>query len=259
MAAGDDRGRFCWHELMAREPAAVTPFYRDVVGWGTKAMNVGGSEYTLWTRGEQPVAGLMALPEEAAGAPPHWLGYVWVPDVDATARQASELDATLLVRPRDIPEIGRFAVLRDPQGAVIALFNAPEPMPTPEREAEPQEFSWNELSTTHLDAALDFYGRLFGWEKHAAVHLDRVGLYQMFGRPDGPTLGAMFVQSQQMPEPPTAWLHYVRVPSVDAAIAEVERLGGRVCVGPIEVPGGDRIVQCNDPEGASFALHEVRP
>ena len=119
--------RFVWYELMTTGPSAAEEFYRQVVGWGTQPFT--GHEhmdYTMWTAGEEPIGGLMELPEQArkGGAPPHWMGYVGVADVDAVAETAGRLGGCLLVPPRDIPGAGRFAVIADPQGATCALYQS---------------------------------------------------------------------------------------------------------------------------------------
>src|SRR3989442_12198072 len=88
------RGRFVWHELMTTDPDAAVGFYSKVVGWKVQARK-DDSAYRLWMTGSSPMGGLMRLPEQARrmGAPPHWMPYVAVPDVDATGRQAQGLGA----------------------------------------------------------------------------------------------------------------------------------------------------------------------
>jgi hypothetical protein len=115
------------------------------------------------------------------------------------------------------------------------------------------EFSWNELATTDYSAAFEFYRALFGWVKTNSFDMGPAGLYQMYGR-KGRTLGGMFKKPPEMPGPP-CWVYYIRVPSADAAANKVKAMGGQVVNGPMEVPGGDRIAQCLDPEGAMFAVH----
>lgn len=250
----DLRGRFVWHELMTTDPAAAQAFYSSVVGWGTHLWEGGEEPYRLWTIGEGAVAGVMRLPEVAAatGARPHWLPYIGTPDVDGTAARASALGATVLVRPMDIPAVGRFAVLDDPQGAVFAVFT-PSGDETGAEEAGVGEFAWHELATTDQQAAFSFYSDLFGWEETDTFDMGPMGLYRMYGR-GGQTLGGMFDRSAQLPGPP-AWLCYVTVDDVDRAAGRVRSLGGTVVNGPMEVPGGDRVAQCLDPQGTPFAVH----
>jgi uncharacterized protein len=251
--------RFSWYELMTTDPKAAQSFYTRLLGWGLQDFNAGANEpYVMWTRSNQPFGGVMTLPEEARkmGAPPHWLAYVDVAKVDATVEQAKGLGAKVYVPPMDIPGGGRFAVLADPQGAVFGVVSSAQPTPEPAEPAVPQvgEFSWHELMTTDYGAAFSFYNALFGWEKGEAADMGPMGIYQMFGRRGRP-LGGMMNKPPQMPAPPH-WMLYIRVPDVDKAAEQVKAMGGRILNGPMDVPGGDRVVQCADPQGAAFALHQ---
>ena len=122
MSNAEIRGRFVWHELMTTDPQAAGAFYSKVLPWKTQPS--GMPDYTLWISGKTQAGGLMAQPESArqAGAPPSWLVYIGTPDVDATAAAAERLGGKVLKAPADIPAVGRFAVLADPQGAAFAVF-----------------------------------------------------------------------------------------------------------------------------------------
>jgi len=115
-------GAFSWNELMTSDPAAAKTFYAALFGWEFQDMAMGEMTYAVVKAGGQDVGGLMRTPPEAGGAPPQWGVYVTVADVDATARRAAALGGKVLVPPRDIPEVGRFCVLQDPQGAVISAI-----------------------------------------------------------------------------------------------------------------------------------------
>lgn len=247
------RGRLVWHELMTNDPEAAQTFYKKVIGWGTQPWE-GNIDYTMWMAGDVPVGGVMNLPEEAAksGAPPNWLTYVEVPDADETVAQAKSLGAQVLAGPQDIPQVGRFAVLQDPQGAVFAIITSASPMPD---ETEPRvlEFSWHELVTTDWKAGAKFYGALFGWEKKQEMDMGEMGTYFIFGR-DRFMYGGMYNKPAEMPAPPH-WLPYARVDSADAAVERAKAAGGTVLHGPMEVPGGDRVAIMMDPQGAVFAVH----
>lgn len=253
--SGGLRGRFVWYELMTSDPGAAIEFYTQLIGWTTAPFEGGGQEYTLWMSGEMPVGGVMRLPEEAVvgGAPPHWLAYIGTPDVDASVEEAVACGGSVIVRPTSIADVGRFAVLRDPQGVVIAAYT-PAQEPPPEVTPSPGCFSWHELATTDHEAAFAFYSSLFGWEKQETMDMGDAGVYQIYGR-GGPPLGGMFDRSPEMPA--AAWLYYIMVDDVDRSAEVVKKLGGQVLIGPMEVPGGDRIVQCADPQGAVFALHSL--
>jgi hypothetical protein len=198
----------------------------------------------------------MALPEEArrAGAPASWLPYVATPDVDVLVQQAMSLGARVLTGPLDIPGVGRFAVVADPQGAVFAPFRgeaAPAPSQAPPHAGQ---FSSHDLATTNPEAALAFYQALFGWQRIEAMPMPD-GVYQIFGL-NGESMGGIYSRAADGAAP-SQWLSYVHVPDADGAARRVTTLGGRLVTGPVEVPGGDRIAQCVDPQGAAFALHAL--
>lgn len=257
MSESTPAGRFVWHDLMTTDPDAAEEFYKAAVDWGTTVWEDLEKPYTMWTIGETSIGGVMELPEEARsqGAPPHWLAYIATPDVDETVKSASKLGASTYVEPMDIPTVGRFAVLADPQGAVFAVFTAEGEAPGHDGPSGQGEFSWHELATTDYAAAFDFYATLFGWEKAEAIDMGEAGIYQIYGR-GGLPLGGMFDKPDEMPGPP-AWLHYIMVDDVHARVEKIKELGGQILNGPMEVPGGDWIAQCLDPQGAAFAIHSA--
>lgn len=251
----DYRGRFLWYELMTGDPEGAIAFYSGIIGWGTQGWDGGDQPYTMWMQGETPVGGLMELPAEAAaaGAPPHWRAYIGTPDVDATAARAVELGAQVLVPTMDLPEVGRMTILSDPQGAVFAAYQ-PANDPPPETPLATGNFSWHELATSDREAAWAFYSELFGWQTTEEMDMGEGNIYHMYGRPGGPPLGGIFNRTPEMPA--TAWTLYVTVEDCGVAIEAVKAAGGQLLMGPIEVPGGDMIAYCMDPQGATFAVHQ---
>jgi predicted enzyme related to lactoylglutathione lyase len=239
---------------MTTDTTGAMAFYKTAIGWGTQASPEVPS-YVMWTARGTRVGGLMALPDDARrmGTPPSWVMYVAVPDVDATLRQAVGLGARAYVQPQDIPNIGRFAVLGDPQGATFALFSSTTEIPGHDGPAKPGEFSWHELVASDWRAAWGFYEQLFGWVKMDAMDMGPTGTYQMFGR-GGQMLGGLYNKPREMPGSPH-WLCYALVPNADSAATVVQRNGGKLVSGPMDVPGGGRIAKCVDPQGAAFALH----
>ena len=154
-------GRFVWYDLMTNDPEGAKRFYGELIGWKTSKWS--GGDYEMWSAGEQMIGGIMSLPPEAKGAPPHWLGYVAVEDVDATARKAQELGGKVHHPATDIPNVGRFAVLADPQGATFAVYRSATGGEAPDREGM-GHFSWAELNTTDWKSAWKFYSQLFPWK-----------------------------------------------------------------------------------------------
>ncbi len=118
----NETGAFVWNELNTRDVSAAKTFYPEVFGWEPSDLDMGGMSYTEWKLGDKTVAGMMTMPDMVpAEVPAHWLVYFGVDDTDASVSRASELGATTLVPPTDIPP-GRFAVLADPDGAVFAAI-----------------------------------------------------------------------------------------------------------------------------------------
>jgi predicted enzyme related to lactoylglutathione lyase len=250
MADTNNQGRYIWHELMTPDTTSAGKFYSAVVGWTVEPWKSDGAGFEYWSfmDGQRPAAGMMPVPEAMAGAPAAWIAYVEVDDVDTTVDQALSLGATVLAPARTMPGVGRFAALRDPQGAAFAAITS-ERKPEPETEPKPLEFSWHELATDDWKAAEAFYSALFGWKKQSEFEM---GTYYMYGR-DRFTYGGMMNRTPGMP--PARWTHYAAVPDADAAAERVKQAGGTVIMGPMDVPGGDRIAMLLDPQGAVFAVH----
>lgn len=251
-------GRLVWYELLTKDPKGAETFYTKVIGWGTQPFTTLDQPYTMWTRGGTPIGGLMQIPEDArkAGAPSHWLLYIGSDDVDATVKRATALGAEVCVAPQDIPNVGRFSVLTDPQGAMFATYKSASNAPMPEAPLEIGDFSWHELATTDHGSALKFYEAVYGWREAGTHDMGPMGIYCMFGL-GGRPLGGMFNKPAEMSAPPH-WLLYARVDDVNRVAALVKQHGGTVLNGPMEVPGGDWIALCLDPQGAAFAIHQVK-
>jgi len=249
--------KFTWYELMTSDQPAAEKFYRAVVGW--KMEPFGGQShmrYTVLSAGEHGIGGIMALPAEAsaAGLKPGWMGYVGVADTDATAKRIAETGGRIDRAPDDIPDVGRFAVVVDPGGAMFMLLTPlPRPQaPTPVPPNTPGCIGWHELYAGNgQKAAFQFYSRHFGWETIEELDMGGTGTYRIFGA-DGVPFGGMMDKPAQAPA--ASWAFYVNVDAIDAAVERINANRGKVLMGPHEVPGGSWIVQALDPQGAPFAL-----
>ena len=247
--------KFVWYELLTTDPAAAENFYRGVIGWSGQDSGVPGVAYTILSAGAIPIGGLMALPEAALkmGARPGWIGYVGVEDVDSSADEFENTGGVIHKAPADIPGVGRFAVVADPQGAALSLFKgASGAEPQPEPRGAPGHVGWRELHAVDREAAFAFYADRFGWTKGEAMDMGPMGIYQLFKAGGDEAIGGMMTKLDAMPVP--FWLYYFNVAGIDAAAKAVEAGGGQVLNGPHEVPGGDFILQGLDPQGAMFAL-----
>ncbi len=245
------KGQFVWYEHLTRDARAATAFYTDVVGWKTQPFPEGG-DYVMWVGSQGPLGGVMKLPEEArrSGAPPHWMAHVQVDDVDATVALVKKLGGKLHKEPTDIPSVGRFAVLADPQGASFCVFKPNEAMALHD-PAKEGEFCWNELMTSDGAAAFGFYSQVFGWKLIEEMDMGAAGTYRVFGVGDRRLGGNMTAPSM-----PPMWLFYTETGDLDAALGRAAKKGAKVVNGPMDVPGGGRIAQLADPQGAVFALHQ---
>jgi predicted enzyme related to lactoylglutathione lyase len=197
---------------------------------------------------------MMKLSDEmsAGGARPGWMGYIHVDDVDAMAKRITAEGGTIHREPFEIPGVIRLCVAADPQGAVFVIAkglvaNAPPPLP----EGTPGTIGWHELYAEDGSSIFAFYEKLFGWKKDQALDMGPMGTYQLFNA-GGPAIGAMMTRPAQVPAP--FWNYYINIASVAAAVDTVMAGGGKVAMGPHEVPGGRWVLQCFDPQGAFFAL-----
>lgn len=252
-----DQGRWVWCELLTSQPGKAQDFYTRVVGWSVEDWSEAPADqpYHMWSGDHGPVGGLMQLPAEAEaqGAPPHWLAYVQVDDVDETVRRTQQLGGGVVMPAMDIEKVGRISVIHDPQGAMFAVIRPEGEMPDQEGPPHTGEISWYELATTDRSSALSFYHELLGWEKTDEFDMGEGNLYEMYGTA-GKTLGGIFTKPPEMPGPPH-WLLYAMVDDINRAVEAVEENGGQVLNGPMQVPGGDWVAQIMDPQGAVFAVH----
>jgi predicted enzyme related to lactoylglutathione lyase len=247
--------RFIWYELMTSDVAAAETFYKSVVGWKSEPFAGSAMAYTIMKAGDTGVAGLMTVPAEAAamGARPAWLGYIYVDDVDAASAKLKQAGGTVHREPADIPGVGRFSVVADPQGATFMLMHPTGPDQPQPPMATPGLVGWRELYAKDWKTAFDFYSSQFGWRRSQAMDMGEMGTYQLFsGASGGEDMGGMMTKPAQIPA--AAWIFYFNVPDIDAAARKVTEGGGKVLNGPMEVPGGSWIIQALDPQGAMFAL-----
>jgi predicted enzyme related to lactoylglutathione lyase len=248
----DVRGRFVWHELMTRDVPAAKKFYASVAGWKPQAWPLDPA-YTVCHSDHGPAAGLMEISADfPAEMPAHWISYVGTRDVDGTAASAVRAGGSILKGPDDIKGAGRYAVLKDPQGAVFAILDPENARPDPGGMPPPGLFSWHELATSDLDSAFSFYSDLFGWDALMRMPLPGGDTYLIFGS-NGVQRGGIYHKPPDMPAPPH-WLPYAQVESADAGWTTAEGGGAKLAAGPMDVPGGSRIVTFFDPTGAAFAV-----
>jgi predicted enzyme related to lactoylglutathione lyase len=246
-----DTGRFVWHELHTGDRAKAIQFYKQLFGWDIKDTPMGpGEPYGLCFLGGKDMAGITKS-MAPANVPPHWLAYLGVEDVDAAAAKAQKLGAKVVSPPMDIPNVGRFAVVTDPQGAAFALYkHAKAPDAEPERPPV-GAFCWEELMTSDPEAAAKFYSDLFGYSLDTH-DMGPMGLYRILKRGDRQTAGIMKTPPN-VPAPPH-WMTYVHVKNVDESTRNAKEIGAKVMMEPMDIPKIGRFSVIQDPTGAVISL-----
>ena len=252
-------GAFCWIELGTTDAAAAGRFYARVFDYGTETVDMGDmGSYTLLRLDGNDLAGAFDLSEEQRqdGARPNWLSFVRVTDVRDTVRRAGELGASVLTDASEVPDVGHIAILKDPTGAALGLFEAGAHSGATPSDNRPGSFCWNELATRDPESARRFYGELFGWSADTS---DPV--YTMFLN-DGRLAGGMLEISEQMGDMAPSWMVYFATADCDETVAAAQREGATVLVPPAEISDAGRFSVLLDPQGARFAvikLHNPEP
>ena len=250
------RGRVLWYELLTTDVDAAERFYTPVLGWTTTPFEGSPERYDMWVReGGVPIGGVMPIPE-GMNFPPHWGMYVGVPALEDAVSQIERLGGSALSPVIEVPTVGRMRTMRDPQGAAFSVYQPDSPPKQPESEPVVGDVSWHELHTADADAALRFYEEIFGWRHTESMDMGEMGKYHMFA--SGIALGGMMNKAPQMAHLPPHWGLYFRVPDVHAGVERIKSNGGQVLNGPMEVPGGDWIVNAMDPQGAAFSIHHKK-
>lgn len=248
-------GEFIWYELMTPDSDASKVFYDAVVGWTIGARPPGDMDYRMIEAADGAVGGVMQLNQDmiSGGAKPTWLGYFGVDDVDASVESIVAAGGQIHLPAFDIPNIGRIAMVTDPQGVPFYVMRgASDGTSTAYSRHSMGHVSWNELLTLDDAAALAFYDKQFGIKKVGAMPMGEMGDYTFIANSDGgEAIGAVM---RAPPGAPPSWGFYFRVPDIEAAKQKIEQGGGTITHGPMPVPGGEMVVQAIDPQGARFGL-----
>jgi len=242
-------GKFVWYELTSPDVAAARRFYGDVLGWQVRDGQIPGLDYGLMSAAGTDIAGSM---QQEAGMPASWTPYICVDDIDAVFAGAVQAGATSVMPVSPIPNVGRFTIMVDPQGAPFGLIEYAADFPKPAIPAHGIHGHgwWRELHTSDYEKAFAFYGALFGWVKSNAMDMGPMGVYQLIAPEGGGDNGGMLNDGSRAP----FWLTYFWVTDIDVAHDAVTAGGGTVVNRPMEVPGGAWVFEGRDPQGVTFAL-----
>jgi len=259
-STSSDKGQFIWYELMTPDVDAAKAFYDAVVGWNIDPQSSFPNGYRMIGRSDgKSAGGVLPLTDEMQqhGARPTWLAYIHVVDVDGAVRSIEQAGGQTYMPPFDIPNVGRVAMVADPQGAPFYVMKPTPPEGQPDAKSDvfsvnrPQHVRWNELSSSDQDGAIRFYTGQFGWTQEGKMPMGEMGEYKFINH-DGVMIGAIMRRPPQMPM--TAWTYYIGVDDIDRAAKAVTDGGGQILHGPMEIPGGEYSLNGMDPQGAAFGL-----
>src|SRR5581483_8156071 len=252
------KSRFMWHDLMAADVEGAKKFYGELFGWHFKRGDAGEYEHIM--AGEQGIGGIMQL-DKKMGAPPHWLGYVTVDDVDASVAAIKQHGGKVHVPKIEIPEVGQFAITADPTGGVFSpMHYTGKDAGKPEANTPPGPwtFYWDELWTSDPDAAAKFYASAFGWgvEHMEMPGFGRYTLLKRTGVKDAKGMDKSAGGVMKLPPnvPHSFWLAYVAVPNADATVEKAKKLGATLMAPPMDIPNVGRFAVATDREHVPFAV-----
>jgi predicted enzyme related to lactoylglutathione lyase len=235
-------GRFVWHEQVSADPAQAKGFYSELLGWSTELFKPGEMDYEMINFGGQNHGGFAKAMEGAP--PPHWLAHIQVEDVDEVIEKAKQAGGSLKAGPFEMGEVGRMAIIGDPQGAFVSIYQ-----PHGEGGMAEGVFVWDELGTTDVDSAVRFYGEVFGWTTKDMG--EDFGGYKLFQIGDTSIGGVMKLQDESWP---ATWLPYVGVQDADGTVAKAQELGAAAILEGMDVPTVGRIAVIRDPQGAVLGI-----
>ena len=253
-------GTFCWFELATSDQAAAKAFYGALFGWQPVDSPMGpGDTYTIFKLDGQDVGAAYTLRQDQRdqNIPPNWTAYVAVDNVDDAAMLAARLGGNVLAQPFDVGEHGRMAVISDPTGAVVALWQANQHAGTSFTGRHDSTICWADLSTPDQERAAAFYTALFGWKMVAGDDLTPATPGDFFHIANGSTLiGGIAPPEHRQPGTPPHWLIYIAVPNCHDTETRVAGLGGTVLSKTFPVGTDGFAAILTDPQGAAFGIHQ---
>ncbi len=247
-AASPDSGRFIWHDLMTTDAEASRTFYTSLFGWQLDDVNMGGFTVHLIRVGDRRVGAIM---QEQGIPTSHWVPYLGVDDVDEACARVTRLGGNVCISAMDVPKLGRFAVVNDPQGALFSPLRRPADAPTGEATPGPGAFVWDELYTIEPGDAAAFYRDFAGWTVDQLPE-SLSGEPYFLAKRGGRDIAGLTQRLDENARP--QWIPYIAVADVDVSAKEALELGGRVTCEPTDIPNVGRFAIVEDPTGASFAL-----
>jgi predicted enzyme related to lactoylglutathione lyase len=243
-------GVFCWIDLATTDPAGAKAFYRGLFGWEFDDRPIdGGGVYSMAQIEGYNVAGLGEMPPDmqAQGMPSFWASYVKHSDVDAVAAKVAAAGGTLMFPPMEVMNEGRMAMLQDPAGAVVGVWQ-PKNHTGAQLVNRPNTLAWNELQTRDSEGAKSFFGAVLGW----TIDTDPSGY--LLCKVDGRTQAGIMQMDESWGDVPNNWSVYFMVEDLEASVAKVKELGGNVLVPPSAAGEMGQFSVVQDPQGGSFII-----
>jgi len=250
-------GSFCWIELATTDQNAAKKFYSSLFGWNVNDMPMGPEGvYTIFRLEGQDAAAACTLRKEQLDqhVPPHWMLYIAVASVDATANRVAPLGGKLLAPAFDVFEAGRMAVLQDPTGATFCIWQAKGNKGTGIAGVD-GTLCWADLSTPDPARAGKFYSDLFGWKITADTDDNPPSGYSHIQNGEA-FIGGIPPTKHRSPNTPAHWLPYFHAENCDATAAKAKQLGAKFYVEPMTMEDVGRWAVVADPQGATFAIFQ---
>lgn len=243
---------FCRNELNTRAPEKAIEFFNALCGWTTEPDKLDEFDYHWFVKDGVRFGGMidMSSHEEWGEMHPHWLHYIAVEDCDAAVARVRELGGNICYEGTEVPGVCKFAIISDPTGGTVALYQSLKPMDIGDA------FAWMELMTRDVDAAVAFYTEVIGWTTQTMPTGQGDDVYTMFANGETPIAGCFPMKGEQYEDVPVHWAGYIGTDDAQRDAAKVKELGGKIVVPPTDIPGVGRFFTFIDPTGAHISMYQ---
>lgn len=242
-----------WIDLMSPDVDASTAFYTELFGWDAEDQHddEGTRIYTMFKQDGRDIAGLGGQMPGMDSMPPMWNSYVATDDCEETVARAEKAGGTVVAPPMKVMDSGSMAIVQDPAGAVISIWQADQHIGAT-LVNEPNALAWNELLSRDLEGVTDFYADTFGWS-FEDDDMGTLGIYRLAKVGDDRVAGMMTMPAEMPDQVPSFWNVYFSVEDVDQTCVKAKELGGQVVMEPMDSPAG-RLATLHDAQGGSFSI-----
>jgi predicted enzyme related to lactoylglutathione lyase len=245
-------GHFCWVDISTTDLEAAKKFYTEIFGWTFQTHETSEMPYTTIFKDGKPVAGMASLKEEAKsmGVPPHWMCYVNTVDCAATVAKAREAGGNILMDKVAISDHGAMAIFQDPEGAVIAVWQAGPDIEEIHRNF-PGAPCWDEKGSHDKAESIVFYEKVFGWTNETS---NATGMEYTVFKKDGKEVGGCYIMPEIIKDLPSHWMTYFMTDDIEGLVEKAKELGGEVPMEIMQAEGVGKFCVVKDPQGAAFGV-----